>query len=197
MRGNIVREKHVFAIGIAGSHRWLTVIVLSTFLAAVGLPSARAGSTVEDSGSVVRVALPVFASGMALMEGDMKGFWQHFFSFGVTSAITLGLKEVVSSERPNGKDNDSFPSGHTSQAFASAAFLDHRYGWKYGLPAYVLASYVAFSRVESDNHHVRDVLASSVIAWSVSHFFVDPYERVTVEGEVTSERALLRIRVRW
>lgn len=159
--------------------------------------SARAGSTVEDSGDATRVALPLIAAAVALFKGDKEGFWQHALSFTVTTGVTFGLKEAVNSERPNGRDNNSFPSGHAAQAYASASFLDHRYGWRYGLPAYMAATYVAFSRVNSDNHRIRDVAGSAVIAWGISHFIVDPQERVTVEGEVTSERALLRLRFKW
>lgn len=166
-------------------------------LLVAGSPAAHAGSTVQDTGTVTTVALPLVASAVALFNGDIEGFWQHAWSLGVTTGITFGLKAAIDSERPNGRNNNSFPSGHTSQAFASASFLDHRYGWKYGLPAYMAATYVAFSRVNSDNHRIRDVFAGAAIAWGVSHFFVDPYGRVSVEGEVTSERALLRLRLKW
>lgn len=36
-----------------------------------------------------------------------------------------------------------------------------RYGWKYGIPAYVAATFVAVSRVESKEHYVQDVLAGA------------------------------------
>ncbi|MFQ5535095.1 MAG: phosphatase PAP2 family protein [Sphingomonadales bacterium] len=162
-----------------------------------GYSTALAGDTVEDAGSATRIALPVVASAVALVNGDTEGFWQHAFSITVTTGITLGLKEAIDSERPNLRNNNSFPSGHTSQAFASASFLDHRYGWQYGLPAYVAATYVAFSRVNSDEHRIRDVAAGALLAWGVSHFFVDPHQRVSVEGEVTPNRALLRLRMKW
>ena len=184
------------AKGLNGARAVARALVVCGLLI-TGSPAAHAGSTVEDTGGVTRVALPVVASAVALINGDIEGFWQHALSIGVTTGITLGLKEVIDSERPNGRNNNSFPSGHTSQAFASASFLDHRYGWKYGLPAYMAATYVAFSRVNSDNHRIRDVFGGAVIAWSVSHFIVDPYGRVSVEGEVTSERALLRLRLKW
>src|SRR3546814_3471276 len=48
----------------------------------------------------------------------------------------LGLKEVFPSRRPDGSDDKSFPSGHTSTSFAAAATLHNRYGWEAGLPAY-------------------------------------------------------------
>ena len=45
----------------------------------------------------------------------------------------------------------SFPSGHTSAAFTGAAFMDYKYGLKYGLPAYILASFVGWSEYMQKN----------------------------------------------
>ncbi len=42
-----------------------------------------------------------------------------------------------------------------SISFASAEFVRNRYGWRYGLPAYVLASFVAYSRVEANQHYTH------------------------------------------
>ena len=50
----------------------------------------------------------------------------------------------------------SFPSGHTSASFATATVLHGRWGWKAGLPAYLLASYVGVTRLHR-NHYLSDV----------------------------------------
>jgi membrane-associated phospholipid phosphatase len=45
--------------------------------------------------------------------------------------------------RPNGRNNRSFPSGHTSISFAAASYLHQRYGWEVGVPATFAAGLVA------------------------------------------------------
>jgi hypothetical protein len=44
------------------------------------------------------------------------------------------LKVAVGRERPNGENNQSFPSGHASNAFALAAVAERHYGWRIGVP---------------------------------------------------------------
>jgi membrane-associated phospholipid phosphatase len=46
----------------------------------------------------------------------------------VNGAYTSVLKAAVGRERPNGEDEKSFPSGHTSNAFALAAVVERHYG---------------------------------------------------------------------
>ena len=41
---------------------------------------------------------------------------------------------------------------------ATAAVLGRHYGWKVGVPAFVLASYVAFCRVHDNKHYLSDVV---------------------------------------
>ena len=50
----------------------------------------------------------------------------------------------------------SFPSGHTSATFATATVIHRRWGWRAGLPAYLLASYVGATRLHN-NHYLSDV----------------------------------------
>jgi membrane-associated phospholipid phosphatase len=42
-------------------------------------------------------------------------------------------------------------------SFASATVLQQHFGWKVGVPAYALASYVALSRVQMKRHYLSDV----------------------------------------
>src|SRR5436190_15369002 len=53
-----------------------------------------------------------------------------------TYAMVGGLKLVVPRDRPNGGSH-SFPSGHTSGAFAVAPILAHEFGAYGAIPAYV------------------------------------------------------------
>src|SRR5437868_3033222 len=81
---------------------------------------------------------PTRAIGYRLLFGrDATGRAQLAESAALTGATTLILKAAVDEKRPNGHAH-SFPSGHTSDAAFGAAFLQRRYGWTYGVPAYLL-----------------------------------------------------------
>ncbi len=178
---------------------WTTsmMIVIAIALAAARPTPAAAKTTVEQSGTAIAVALPILASALSLYVGDTEGLLREGLSMATSLGITLGLKEVVSSRRPNGRNNKSFPSGHAAIAFSSASYLDHRYGWKYGLPSYLLATYVSWTRVNSNQHHIRDVAAGALLSWGVSNIFVVPYRGAAVDGVFTGDKALLRLRIKW
>ena len=80
----------------------------------------------------------------------------------VGAAWTIGIKQVVQRDRPEGTGY-SFPSGHSATAFASATVLQRRFGWKAGIPAYAVASYVAASRVDMQRHYLSDVVFGAAI----------------------------------
>ena len=74
----------------------------------------------------------------------------------MAEGLTMIFKESSRRSRPEGS-GFSFPSGHTTVTFASATVLQRHFGWKVGLPAYAVASYVAASRVEMKRHYLSDV----------------------------------------
>jgi membrane-associated phospholipid phosphatase len=94
------------------------------------------------------------------------------FSYDLTQAsllnglLTGGLKHAVQRTRPSG-GNYSFPSGHTSTAFAAAAVVDHYYGWKTSVAAYAAATFVGVSRIDTGKHYVSDVAAGATVGYIV------------------------------
>ncbi len=131
---------------------------------------ARASDGVETAGDIIQLVLPAVASGLTLSHHDQEGFIQLAESGALTLAVTYGLKYSVSATRPNGADH-SFPSGHSSISFASSEFIRERYGLNYGIPAYIAASFVGYSRVESKAHYTRDVIAGALIGIGSSWLF--------------------------
>ena len=75
----------------------------------------------------------------------------------VAGALTHSIKALAQRDRPNGGRN-SFPSGHSASSFATASVLQRYFGWKAGLPAYGLASYVAAARLSEHQHFLSDVV---------------------------------------
>jgi membrane-associated phospholipid phosphatase len=85
----------------------------------------------------------------------------------VAVTYTTVLKYATQRPRPDGSDKLSFPSGHTSNAFAWATVGAHYYGWKLGVPGYLLAGLIGVSRMEIRAHHLSDVLAGAGIGYIV------------------------------
>lgn len=75
------------------------------------------------------------------------------------------LKPIVDEKRPNG-GSYSFPSGHTTTAFAFASFVASEHPWYVGVPAYVMASFVGLCRMHDEYHYFHDVLAGATIGMS-------------------------------
>ena len=136
---------------------------------------------IEDTGDVLLYALPLTAISGSLISGDTKGTWQFTKGALLTQGITFGLKALISEERIDKSDNNSFPSGHTSTTFQSAAFIQKRYGWKLGLPAYVLAGYTGYTRMQANKHDGWDVLAGAIIGIGSSYLFTTPYQQEHME----------------
>jgi hypothetical protein len=81
----------------------------------------------------------------------------------ISEGITQGLKYATRRERPDLSGKTSFPSGHAADTFAFATALERHLGWKYAGPAYILASYVAISRVPSNRHWLSDAVFGSAV----------------------------------
>lgn len=106
---------------------------------------------VRTSGDVGAVVLPVAGLAAVLIQQDWQGLKQGVFSAVATVGITYALKYSIKKGRPDHSDRHSFPSMHTATSFATAAFIQRCYGWKWGLPAYILSTYVGWSRVYGKN----------------------------------------------
>jgi membrane-associated phospholipid phosphatase len=138
-------------------------------------------TVINTSGDVLIFALPIAAAGSTLIFKDKEGSKQFLKGFVLNEALTLGLKLVIDKERPDGSDNNSFPSGHTSTTFQSAAFIQKRYGWDYGIPAYLLATYTGFLRIYSKKHYFLDVFAGAIIGIGSTYLFTSPYQKEPLE----------------
>lgn len=88
--------------------------------------------------------------------------------------LALGLKYIVNRPRPfvtypdiphEGRDRDpSFPSGHSTLAFATATSLSLQLRrWYYVVPLYLWAGTVAYSRLDLGMHYPSDVAAGMLI----------------------------------
>lgn len=80
---------------------------------------------------------------------------------------TTILKYTVREPRPGATPGrDSFPSGHTTSAFAFASVVASEHAWYWGVAAYSLATFVGYSRINDSAHHLHDVVAGATIGIS-------------------------------
>jgi membrane-associated phospholipid phosphatase len=83
----------------------------------------------------------------------------------VASSVTT-LKYVTHQARPDLSAYNSFPSGHTAQAFASAEFMRREYRnvspW-YGVAGYAMATATGYLRMYNNRHWLGDVVAGAGI----------------------------------
>ena len=167
----------------------MTIQPLRLLFAVLGLlglvaQPADAGTS-TNLGTGVAIALPVIAGGITLAKEDWKGSAQLTVDTVTTLGIAYGLKQVIRERRPDGSDFESMPSDTSALAFAPAQFLWDRYGWRYGVPAYAAATFVAWSRVDANKHHWYDVTASAALAFGVSKIFTTRYQAPGLRYGVT------------
>lgn len=129
------------------------------------------------STDVAVVALPVATLAGVLIERDWEGLRQGALTAAATAGATLILKYSVRETRPDHSDRRSFPSGHTSVAFATATYLQRRYGWRFGVPAYAVATYIGWGRIYSKKHYWWDVLAGAAIGAGSALVFTTPFAK--------------------
>jgi len=104
-----------------------------------------------------------------LAPGEGRNAWDELWTigegYGAAALSVAVLKEAVQRPRPGGGGigTHSFPSGHSSAAFTSAALIQENSGWLAGAPAAGLAAFTAFERVEEGHHYPSDVLAGAAI----------------------------------
>lgn len=97
-------------------------------------------------------------------------FRDRTFIYALTTAIStatvMSLKTFIKSPRPDGSSNNSFPSGHTTTAFAAATFLYEEYKdvspW-YGIAGYAAAAATGAMRMYNNRHWLSDITAGAGI----------------------------------
>jgi membrane-associated phospholipid phosphatase len=132
---------------------------------------------ISNSNSYFVIGAPVILAGAGLISGEDKMLRNAFVMAAasvINCAVTYGLKYSINRDRPFETYNDilkkaeagspSFPSGHTSSAFATATSLSLAYPrWYVIVPSYAYAGTVAYSRMYLGVHYPSDVAAGALI----------------------------------
>jgi len=148
---------------------------------------------VSNTTTAVALSTPIAMGVVALMEKNddlLKSALYVGVSIGVDGVLTYSLKYAINRQRPydaypeliipyNAEKSPSFPSGHTSLAFATATALSLKYPkWYIIAPGYFWACSVGYSRMNLGVHYPSDVLGgallgvgSAYITYKVNNWF--------------------------
>ena len=132
---------------------------------------------ITNSDTYVIIGAPVIMAGAGLIRDDDKMLRNAFVMAAasiVNAGVTTALKYSINRKRPFETYPDifqkakagspSFPSGHTSSAFATATSLSLAYPeWYIIVPSFAYAGTVAYSRMHLGVHYPSDVAAGAVI----------------------------------
>lgn len=138
---------------------------------------------ISNSVTPVSIAVPVtvLAAGYIKRDSTLKNKGLCIgASLIVAAGVCTGLKYSINRKRPfvtypfiekaGGGGSPSFPSGHTSDAFATATSLSLAFPkWYVIAPAYVYACTVGYARMNLGVHYPTDVLAGAVTGAGCSY----------------------------
>ena len=84
---------------------------------------------------------------------------------------TYAIKSLSQRQRPDGSNNYSFPSGHTSNSFLAAELINQIEGIPLSVPFYLLSINTALSRINDKKHFLSDVVFGAAIGISIGKGF--------------------------
>ena len=117
------------------------------------------GEILGELGTLLGSASVVYAAGRISDKPRVSHVGMDLIqSLAISEALTQTLKYTTQRERPDGSSKNSFPSGHAADTFAFATALERHLGWKYAVPAYIFASYVAIPRLPANRHWFSDAV---------------------------------------
>jgi len=144
------------------------------------------GKVIGSSGFIFGASAATYIIGRAKDQPRVRHMGMDFIEAAILSeGITQLIKVAVRRDRPvnpDGSDNPgySFPSGHATITFAAATVFQQHFGWKAAVPTYLVASYVAMSRLHDNRHFASDVafgafdgiIIGRSVTWHGRHNFV-------------------------
>jgi len=120
-------------------------------------------------GQLVPNALYMGVMGYQGYRGDPEGYRRAIGMFKATAystSVTTILKYTVREPRPIDSDwKNSFPSGHSTSAFAFSGYVMAEHEYWIGVPALLLSTFIGYSRINDNMHWLHDVTAGATIGW--------------------------------
>ena len=166
----------IFIVGIANAQN-IDVRILQSINGPAS-PSDAQWKDLSGTVSILAVSTPaaIVLTGLATKNKDLtiKGI-EIAGAIAISEGISAGLKYSIKRQRPfdaypdliyahSNPTDPSFPSGHTSVAFATATSLSMAFPkWYVIAPSFGYATAVGYSRLRLGVHYPSDVLAGAVI----------------------------------
>ena len=146
-------------------------------------------------------AIGVFAATLAYAtftksEDGKSESWQMAEAGGFSAVTTYLLKYAAGRTRPNDTDDpnqwraggDSFPSGHTTVAFAVGTVFaesgNDEYRWLRRFVGYGMAGYTGYARLKHNAHWLSDTVAGAGIGLSTAHFVMNRHSGYSHVGQL-------------
>lgn len=138
----------------------------------------------SDVAAITTLATPGGDSPGSWLYAKTKGIAVHALARGLIKDVTISIKEKTGRERPDATDNASFPSGHTTQAYASATLaarnldsiqLSQRTRRTAQIALKTMAAATAWARIEAKRHYPSDVLAGAALSHFLTLFIHDAF----------------------
>ena len=129
----------------------------------------KAAEFLSHSGNIIYLALGV---GLPLLRDGDNGkdnAARAADALGTSVLITEALKNIVREKRPDSNERDSFPSGHSTAAFAVAA-MESSFHPKEAPLWYLGATAIAGSRLALHRHYWQDVIAGAAIGYGTARW---------------------------
>ena len=122
------------------------------------------GKYIGDTPEQVALSIGTYAYGRLFDSPKVAHFGMDLLQAQIiTEMLVEPLKFAVGRPRPDGSNNQSFPSGHAAITFATATVIERHLGWRKSLLAYGIASYVAASRIHDNRHYLSDVVFGAAV----------------------------------
>lgn len=163
----------LIGVGVAGAGSFLDRRTETFFTQHPNRTLANTGQKLGQANVLAPLTAGLFLAGRATSNTRFRAATYDIAqAFVVNAAWTTALKFGTHRARPDGSNRFSFPSGHTSNAFAWATVANHHYGPRAGIPAYLAAGLIGASRLEKNVHHLSDVLAGAALGYVVGRTVV-------------------------
>jgi membrane-associated phospholipid phosphatase len=117
-------------------------------------------------------------------------------AYGLNTLATLVIKKSSGRYRPDHSDRQSFPSGHTSTSFCTAAFLYGRQNRVTGTIGYALAGLTGYQRLQANRHWLSDVLAGALLGQLLGKGF-GRLQESSLSGMVSPKKMSLSWSIVW
>ena len=150
------------------------------------------GDQLGQAGVHFGVPLALYVAARTAGHSETAAFAVTLLRVQIANGILTRSLKLIPRPRPYQEEarlaHGSFPSGHTSATFATATVIHRRWGWRAGLPAYLLASYVGVTRLHN-NHYLSDVTFGAALGIAAGLAINQPSRLVAISPIVAPGRA--------